>query len=120
LLTLSGCGDKDEELSEPERPTVAFEGQVDPAYVGVWKASDGNSAYTLGKSGDMTIKGKASTPKGMKDYTIQGAWRMKDGLFISKDPQGNVTPYKATLKGDRLTLALTGRMKSETVLVRQP
>ncbi len=116
-MTLAGCGARDEEVAESEKPAVAFEGKPDPALVGRYKTKDG-TVYVLGDKGDFHFDGKANTPKGPVVTHGEGRWARNGGRLLFKDASG-VVPYDLALKGKNLALTLTGKMKNETVFVRQ-
>ncbi len=115
---LAGCQGSEDEGGVPEKPPVAFEGKTDPRFEGKWKTADGKSTYDIRRDGTYSFNGKVSTQGGTFDNKFEGAWLIKEELMLFKDGQGNVVPYKFTLDGNKLTLALTGSLKRESVLTR--
>ncbi len=119
VLALFGCDSGVEEVVD-DTPKVAFEGQQDERFVGTWASEDGKSTYTLESDGKYNLKAKISTPGGAMDTESGGSWAVNGDRFLIKDPAGNVVPYTFELKDGKLTLSLTGSMKTSTVLVKAP
>ncbi|RYG23054.1 hypothetical protein EON82_15195 [bacterium] len=115
-----GCsqGGDDEEVTSTEQNKVAFEGKADPALAGTYKTQDGRMTYTLGKEGDFHLKGKVATQGGMMDQNVDGSWAVNGDKMLFKY-NDSVVPYLMKKDGNKLKLSLTGKMKRETVLVKQ-
>jgi hypothetical protein len=115
---VGGCTGASEEGSEPTKPPVAFEGKPDSRFAAVWKNADGSSTYTLKPDGKYRLESKVKTQGKTFDTNVAGEWVANGDRLLFKDAAGTVVPYKYTLAGNKLTLALTGSMKRETVLTK--
>jgi hypothetical protein len=114
---LVGCTESDPYA----KPPVAFRGEVDKRFVGTWKTSKGDATYDLKADGAYSLEARVSTPGGTLDTKSNGKWLVDKDRFLIEDAQKNVTPYAMQFEGsDKVTLTLTGTMKTETVLLRQP
>lgn len=119
FVLLFGCGSQVEEVVD-DTPKVVFEGKPDARFVGTWTSEDGKSTYTLKEDGAYNLKAKISTPGGAMDTESAGSWAVNGDRFLIKDPAGNVVPYTFDFADGKLTLGLTGSMKTSTVLVKAP
>lgn len=119
MAGLAGCN-SDEDGIEPEKPLVAFEGKPEPQYAATWKTQDDRSVYQIGEDGTYKVDTKVTT-KGQAPFNshLEGEWKVNDKLMLFRDKNGAVTPYIIDLKGNTLTLTLTGSMKNKTVMVKQ-
>lgn len=115
-LFIHGCQQAE---TEPNQPVTAFEGSVDSRFVGEWKTENGQSSYTLKPDGSFQLKSKVSTPGGTMNTESKGSWLVKDDRMLFKGADGLVAAYRHSLSGNRLTLSLTGKMKRQTVLIKQ-
>ena len=118
VLALGGCP-ASEEVEEPAKPAVAFEGQKDPRMVGTWVSPDGRSTYRFDQDGSYNIRAKVTTPGGLQETNVNGKWLVKGDLFLMRNDEGGVVPYDLSLKGSDLTLTSTGSLKSKTVLKKK-
>ncbi|HEY0867318.1 MAG TPA: hypothetical protein VGE01_08065 [Fimbriimonas sp.] len=117
--TLAGCVDTGEDEQVSEKPTVAFEGEKDPRFVGSWKVEKGQSSYVFQDSGDYRYQGVATAMGNTMKIDSKGQWLATPERFLVKDEAGNVTQYAYKFQDGKLTLSLTGTMKQDTVLVKQ-
>jgi hypothetical protein len=103
---LAGCSNPD--VAEDESvvaapPKIAFEGKIDPAYVGTWITANKTSTLVL------TAEGKADMTNvavGRGTTKAKGQWKISgtDLLFKVEDPNSYVSRYAAELKKDSLRL----------------
>ena len=116
---LAGCH-SDEDGAEPEKPPVAFEGKPDPQYAATWKTQDKRSVYEIVADGTYKVDTKVVT-KGQAPFNshLEGEWKVNGTQMLFRDKNGAVTPYAIDLKGNTLTLTLTGALKNKTVLLKQ-
>ncbi|MBS1707765.1 MAG: hypothetical protein JSS65_03485 [Armatimonadetes bacterium] len=117
-LLLCGCnGAANEEAPEPKKPVVLFEGSIDKAMVGTWKAEGVDQTYKFFEDGTFTMDQTIRVPKGdpMTTHT-KGEWRHNGDKVVIKDAQKNIVPYACKLDGDKMELSLTGSLKVTTKL----
>jgi hypothetical protein len=98
---LAGCGEP--EAAEPAPPApVAFEGAIDPLYVGHWATANKGSTLDLGADGKAAM---VNVAPGRGTSKAAGEWKLSgDSLLIKVDGGGQVSRYGAKLTGDRLKL----------------
>lgn len=105
-VALVGCGPNEEDAPfEPPAPkAIAFEGKIDPAYVGDWSTDSKLSQLTLEESGKASM---VNVAPGRGKSESKGEWKLSDGHLLFKlegAAEGMVTRYAAKLDGDRLHL----------------
>ena len=107
-------------MAEAEKPLVAFEGNPDPQFAATWKSADGRSTYQLARDGTYKLDSKISV-QGRAPFNshLEGDWKVKDDRMLFRDKSGVAVPYAYELKGDTLTLSLTGSLKNKTILKKQ-
>lgn len=120
LAASFGCGPQVEEIGVEEPKKIAFDGKPDERFVGTWTSEDGKSTYVLKEDGAYNLKATVSTPGGSMNTESDGSWSVNGDRFLIKDYAGNVVPYTYELADGKLTLGLTGSMKTSTVLVKAP
>lgn len=117
LLIAAGCDPGASESDEgPAKPkVVAFQGEVDPSFVGLWKTAKETSCLDLRKDGTAKIMSAVPTPKGIEKASIDGKWLVSNGNLLLKYTVPNQTEttvkYPATLAGKQLTLDQGSRSK---------
>ena len=121
LVVVSGCAPATDELVPADKPAVAFKGEADKKFVGVWKSTTVDSTYKLSADGAYQLHSRVKMPggPGMIDADSAGEWRLDGDKLLFKDAQGNVVPYEYKLDGDNLSLISTGKMKNKTELKKQ-
>ncbi len=89
---------------------VAFEGKLDPKYLGSWKAKDGSS-LDLKSDGTMDLVAISQGPTGASKKSLSGHWLSKDGdLLLQYAQGGSLATIKSAAErtGSTLTLVQAG------------
>ncbi len=97
-----GCNDGGGDTFEPPvRQEVAFEGNVDPAYVGKWQNANKTSTVDIRADGTATMKVVAF---GRGESTSDGQWKLAGENLLFKVGD-NVSRYAVKLDGDKLRMS---------------
>jgi hypothetical protein len=110
LILSSGCQKEEEDTATPHRMEVAFEGKLDPKYLGSWKAKDGSS-LDLKSDGTMDLVAISQGPTGASKKSLSGHWLSKDGdLLLQYAQGGSLATIKSAAErtGSTLTLVQAG------------
>ena len=106
-LGCKGPADEDDGPSIVPK-AVAFEGRVDPAYVGNWKSADGSAGLALDKEGNVTIDQAITAANGRSTSKVRGKWLVSGGDLLLDYPErsGGETTVKYGAKVSARELAL--------------
>lgn len=101
---------------------VAFQGTPDPALVGKWVSTGGDSVFELGKDGNLKMTSIVHAPGASKPQERQrtGFWGVSDKTLYTKttDTSGEtVAKYSFEEKGNSLTVYISG-IKMKTIFHR--
>ncbi len=104
-----GCRSPDDEFAPAFHPRVyAFEGSVEPKYVGTWRSLDGDSTLNLAKDGVLRIEVVSRSVAGRIVKHYSGQW-LADGDGVRFRYRAGAQPdkvlkYRASLAGATMTL----------------
>ena len=113
-----GCKGADDEYAPAFVPkTYAFEGKLEPKYVGAWVSADGSSTLGIVKDGGLKIDTASRSVAGKSLSHVAGQWLASGGTLMFRYTVGSQAPtvlkYSATLSGNTLTLQQAdGRAKT--------
>jgi hypothetical protein len=122
-ILFSGCTKSDDEFAPAFVPkTYAFDGNIEPKYVGSWQSSDGASTMQIVKDGSLNIETTARSIAGKSVTSVSGKWlasgdTLKFRYVVGKQ-EPTVLKYTASLSGNTLTLKLADG-KAKTVYSRK-
>lgn len=118
---LWGCQSPEEEITSSTATSVPFDGRPDPRFVGDWKSADKSADYLFGADGMYHLNKKVAARQGNFQIKVDARWCLNKAgdRILMEDAAKNVVPYTYQLEGNKLTLALTGSLKNETVLFKQ-
>lgn len=122
-LIVAGCNPATMEDSDvaPKPRAISFEGTIDSAFVGVWKAPSAGSVLELRKDGSAGISNATHGPGGAAQSELTGKWLVSAGNLLLQYTLHNRPPttveYPAKLAGNVLTLIHSS--KTKVVYTRQ-
>ncbi|MEZ0324394.1 MAG: hypothetical protein ACAH95_00675 [Fimbriimonas sp.] len=121
-LVLGGCNSP-EDLEPAFIPkNYAFEGTVDPKYVGTWVSIDGASTLGLNDDGTLKIETITPSPSGKSKSNVSGKWLVSnDSLLMQYGSSGKemtVLKYSSTLSLKEMMLKQEGG-RTETTYRRK-
>jgi len=108
-VLVAGCKNADEEEAPAFVPkTYAFEGKLEPTYVGSWNSVDGTSMLDIGKDGSLNIDTTTRSVAGKNTSHVVGKWLASGSTLMFQYTVGTqpttVLKYTASLSGKSLTL----------------
>jgi hypothetical protein len=119
LGLFAGCNPAESSTGEDSlKPQpIAFQGTIDPKFVGNWMATKGGSGLDLQKDGSVVISTTTPGPGGVKHGTIQGKWLVQDRNLLLQYSDGThpqqTIKYQADLStGDLALISAAARIKT--------
>ena len=114
----AGCKGADDEFAPAVVPkTYAFEGKLEPKFVGVWNSTDGSSMMEIVKDGGLKIDTTSRSITGKSVVHVSGEWLADGDSLMFRYVVGTQSPtvlkYSAELSGNTLTLKqVDGKVKT--------
>jgi len=117
LVMAAGCKPAPSETDDtpPKPAAVAFEGTVDPKFVGTWKTAKETSCLDLRKDGSAQILSAHPSPRGIVKSTLEGSWLVSGGDLLLRytvpHQTETIVKYPATLSGNKMILVQGSKSK---------
>lgn len=117
-IHVCGCRGSEDDYAPAVVPrTFAFEGKIEPKYVGNWSSTDGSSTIDIMKGGVLKIETVSRSVAGQSVGHITGKWLVDANnlsfQYVVGAQKPTVLKYSASISGNTLTLQLSGgKMKT--------
>jgi len=117
-IQMAGCKGANEDFAPAILPkTFAFEGKVEPKYVGTWHSTEGHSTVDILKDGALKVETVTQSVAGKSVVNVSGQWLASgDNLMFryqDKSHRSIVLKYAASVSGNTLVLQqATSRLKT--------